>query len=119
MEIRGEAKLLRIFISSTDKYQHQPLYEVIVFNAKKQGIAGATVLKGIMGYGASSGVYSPASWEVTVKIPLVIEIVDEANKIEAFMDSLIPIFDSLDKGCMITVEDAKIILHKKGSKKIV
>lgn len=117
--MKGEAKLLRIFLSSTDQYNHEPLYEFIVFKAKQQGIAGATVLKGIMGYGASSGVYSPASWEITVKIPLVIEIVDESEKIEKFIDSILPIFDDLDKGCMITVESANIILHKKGSKKSI
>ena len=117
MEIKGEAKLLRIFISSTDKYKHQPLYETIVFAAKQNGIAGATVLRGIMGYGASSAVYSPTNWEVTEKVPLVIEIVDEAKKIEKFIDIILPIFDSIDKGCMITVENANIILHKKGLKK--
>jgi len=117
MEIKGEAKLLRIFISSTDKYKHEPLYEVIVFSAKKFGIVGASVLKGIMGYGASSAVYSQTNWEVTEKVPLVVEIVDESEKIEKFLDVLLPIFDNLDKGCIITVEKANIILHKRGIKK--
>lgn len=117
MEMKGEAKLLRIFISSTDKFKHQPLYEVIVFNAKQQGLAGATVLKGIMGYGSSSDIYSPTNWELTEKVPLVVEIVDESAKIERFIEVILPIFDSLDKGCMITVEKANIILHKKGVKK--
>jgi uncharacterized protein len=118
MDIKGEAKLLRIFISSTDKYKHEPLYEVIVFAAKQNGIAGATVLKGIMGYGASSAVYSPTNWEVTEKVPLVIEILDESEKIERFIEIILPIFDSLNKGCMITVEKAQIVLQKKGSKKV-
>ena len=116
MEIKGEAKLLRIFISTTDKYNHEPLYEVIVFKAKQHGIVGATVLKGIMGYGASSAIYSPTNWEVTEKVPLVIEIVDETEKIEKFTEAILPIFESLNKGCMITVEKANIILHKKGKK---
>lgn len=117
MEMNGEAKLLRIFISTTDKYQHQPLYEVIVFAAKQNGLAGATVLKGIMGFGASSAVYSPTNWEITEKVPLVIEILDETEKIEKFIKVILPIFDNLDKGCMITVEKANIILHKKGMRK--
>lgn len=115
MELKGEAKLLRIFISSTDKYKHQPLYEVIVFAAKEYGIAGATVLKGIMGYGSRSVVYSPSNWEITEKIPLVVEILDESEKIEEFIKVILPIFDNLNKGCMITVEKANIILHKKGT----
>jgi len=117
MEMKGEAKLLRIFISSTDKYKHQPLYEVIVFAAKENGIAGATVLKGIMGFGASSAVYTPTTWEITEKDPLVVEILDESEKIEKFIEIILPIFDNLNKGCMITVEKATIILHKKGTKK--
>lgn len=117
MEIKGEAKLLRIFISSADKLNHEPLYQVIVFKAKQQGIAGATVLKGIMSFGSNSDVYSPSNWEITEKIPLVIEILDQTEKIEKFIEVLLPIFDNLNEGCMITVEDAKIILHKRGLKK--
>ena len=116
MEIKGDAKLLRIFISSTDKLNHEPLYQVIVFKAKQQGIAGATVLKGIMGYGSSSDVYSPTNWEINEKVPLVIEILDQSEKIEKFTETILPLFESLDKGCMITVEKATIILHKKGEK---
>ncbi|HCT29548.1 MAG TPA: hypothetical protein DIW31_02170 [Bacteroidales bacterium] len=116
MVIKGEAKLLRIFISSTDKLNHEPLYQAIVFKAKEQGIAGATVLKGIMGYGSSSEIYSPTSWEINEKVPLVIEILDETDKIEKFSESILPLFEGLNKGCMITVEKANIILHKKGVK---
>ena len=116
MEIKGDAKLLRIFISSTDKYKHEPLYEVIVFTAKKHGIAGATVLKGIMGFGSSSAIYSQTNWEITEKVPLVVEILDESEKIDKFIEVLLPIFDNLNKGCMITVEKANIILHKQGIK---
>lgn len=115
MVIKGEAKLLRIFISSTDKLNHEPLYQAIVFKAKEQGIAGATVLKGIMGYGLSSSIYSPTSWEINEKVPLVVEILDETEKIEKFTDLILPLFESLNKGCMITLENANIILHKKGS----
>lgn len=114
--MKGEAKLLRIFISSTDKYNHEPLYEVIVFKAKQQGLAGATVLRGVMGYGASSAIYSPTNWEVTEKVPTVVEIVDESEKIERFIEIVLPMFENLNKGCMITVEKANIILHKKGKK---
>lgn len=116
MELKSEARLLRIFLSSTDKFRHQPLYEVIVYAAKRYGLTGATVLKGVMGFGASSAVYSPTYWEITEKVPMVVEIIDDSEKIEKFIDTILPYFDNINKGCMITVEKANIILHKQGSK---
>ena len=102
MEKAEKASILRIFISSTDKFKHIPLYETIVFAAKRNGLAGATVLKGVMGYGSSNRISSQNFWEISEKMPLVIEIIDEAEKIPT--------------GCLITVEKAKIVLHKKGNK---
>lgn len=117
MEITGEAKLLRIFISNTDKFKHQPLYQMIVFAAKRYGISGTTVLKGAMGYGSSSVIRSSGFWEITEKLPMVIEIIDDAEKIDAFTERILPWFKKLRYGCIITVEDANIVLHKKGEKK--
>jgi PII-like signaling protein len=117
MEIKGEAKLLRIFISNTDKFKHAPLYEMVVFAAKRYGLAGATVLKGTMGYGSSSIVRSVKFWEFTEKLPVVIEIVDESEKIDMFAEKIVPWFEKLRYGCMITVEKANIVLYKQGSKK--
>lgn len=117
MLITGEAKLLRIFISNTDKFRHTSLSETIVFAAKRYGLAGATVLKGVMGYGSSSRIHSARFWEITEKLPLVIEIVDEAEKIDQFTEKILPWFEKLPYGCMITVEKANIILHKQGAKK--
>ena len=114
MELKGEAKLLRIFLSSTDKFKHEPLYKVIVFAAKRYGLTGATVLKGVMGFGASSAVYSPTYWEITEKVPMVVELIDESEKIEKFIETILPYFDNINKGVMITVEKATIILHKRG-----
>lgn len=112
MEIKGEAKLLRIFISNTDKFKHSSLYEIIIFAAKRNGLVGATVLKGIMGYGASSVIHSLKFWEITEKLPIVIEIVDESEKIEKFIEKILPWFEKLRYGCMITVEKVNIILYK-------
>lgn len=114
MEIKGDAMILRIFVSSTDKFKHKPLYEVVVFAAKRYGLAGATVLKGFMGFGASSMVHSQKMWEVTEKLPLVIEIVDETDKINGFVESVLPFFEKIPKGGLITLEQVKIVLHKKG-----
>jgi uncharacterized protein len=117
MEITGDSKLLRVFISSTDKFKHAPLYEVIVFAAKRYGLAGATVLKGFMGYGASSVVQSQKLWELTEKLPLVIEMVDEAAKIDGFVETILPYFERIPKGGLITMEKATVILHKSGNNK--
>jgi len=115
MEIESDARLLRIFISSTDRFRHAPLYEVIVFAAKRSGIAGATVLKGFMGYGASSTISTQKMWEISEKLPIVIEIVDEAKKIEGFIETILPYFEKIPKGGLITLEKVNIVLHKKGN----
>lgn len=117
MEPDSKAKRLRIYISSTDKFKHSPLYEVIVFSARSFGITGATVLKGIMGYGSSSEVYSNKLWELSEKLPLVVEIIDEPEKIDSFIESIKPVFDEIGKGLIITVDETTIILHKTGNKK--
>ena len=117
MEITGEAKLLRIFVSSTDKFKHTPLYEVVVFAAKRYGLAGATVLKGFMGYGVSSQIVSQKLWEISEKLPMIIEIVDESAKIDGFVETILPYFEKVPKGGMITLEKVTIVLHKSGTKK--
>jgi len=111
------AKVMRIFVSSTDKYKHEPMYEAIVYAAKRYGLAGATVLKGVMGYGASSNVTTVNLFELSEKLPLVIEIVDTTEKIEQFSEIVKSFFDQVRYGGMITIEDARIILYKKGSVK--
>jgi PII-like signaling protein len=109
-----KAKRLRIYISSTDKFEHKPLYEVIVYSARSFGITGATVLKGIMGYGASSEIYSNKLWEISEKIPLVVEMIDEPGKIEAYIESVKPFFENIGKGHIITVDETTVIFHKTG-----
>jgi uncharacterized protein len=109
-----KAKRLRIYISSTDKFEHKPLYEVIVYSARSFGITGATVLKGIMGYGASSEIYSNKLWEISEKIPLVVEMIDDPEKIEAYIESVKPFFENIGKGHIITVDETTVIFHKTG-----
>jgi PII-like signaling protein len=116
MDTGKEAKVLRIFVSSTDRFKHGLLYETLVFAAKRYGLGGATVLKGVMGYGSSSVVRSTRFWEITEKLPVVIEIVDEAEKIDRFTQKILPWFDKINTGCLITCERADIILFKQGQK---
>ena len=117
METNGEASLMRIFISNTDKFKHAPLYEMIVFAAKRYGLAGATVLRGTMGFGSGSVVRSSKFWEITEKLPVVIEPVDERQKIEAFAEKIKPWFKKLRYGCMITVENVNIVFYKQAERK--
>lgn len=116
MEHGDKAKRLRIYLSSTDKLSHETLYEAIVLKAKNSGISGATVLKGIMGYGASSEIYSNKTWELSEKVPLIIEMIDEPEKIDVFYESIKPFFDEAGKGHIITMDETIILRHKAGSR---
>lgn len=110
----SEAYVLRIYISNTDKFKLTPLYEVVVYAAKRYGLAGATVHKGIMGFGGSSSVKTVKFWEITEKLPLVVEIIDEEKNIDGFLKIILPWFERLRYGCMITVEKAHVVFYKKG-----
>ncbi len=117
MNTNDNIKVLRVYTSSTDKLKHTPLYEALVFAARRNGMAGATVLKGVMGYGGSSVVHSAKFWETNDKLPVVVEIVDESSKIEAFFELIRPYLESVRYGCLVTVEDAKILYYKAGRRK--
>ena len=111
--------LLRIFISSTDHLKQDLLCESIVFAAKNGGLAGATVLKGILGYGASSVIHSYKFWEVTDKLPIVIEIIDEEEKIRNFYETIRPQLESMRYGCLVTIENVEVLLFKSGKSRVV
>jgi PII-like signaling protein len=117
MDQKKDIRLLRIFMSNTDKFKNKPLYEVIVYAAQRYGIAGATVLKGIMSYGESSRINSLKFWEISEKLPVVIEIIDEVNKVENFFESIKPYFDKINKGIIVTIEKVNVVLYKTGKKK--
>ena len=116
MKTKDKAIRLRIYISSTDKFEHSPLYEILVYAARSYGLTGATVLKGIMGYGASSEVYSNKLWEISEKVPLIIEIIDETHKIEPFLEHVKPYFEKAGKGFIVTQDETTVIMHKIGKK---
>lgn len=111
------ATRLKIYISSTDTLSHEPLYEALVFAARRYGMAGVTVLKGIVGYGSSSVIHSQRFWELSEKLPVVVEIVDEAQKVENFVQKILPWFQKIQSGCLITSEATSVLLYKKGLKK--
>ena len=114
MKTNTSTALLRIFVSSTDHLKQDLLCESIVFAAKKEGIAGATVLKGILGYGASSVIHSYKFWEITDKLPVVIEFIDEEAKIRNFYEAIRPQLEAMRYGCLVTIENIEVLLYKSG-----
>ncbi len=110
-----ENSVLKIYISSTDKIGTGLLYELIVQKAKENGISGATVYRGIMGYGPSSKhINSSKFWELTEKLPLVIELIDKTEAINNFYNLIEKDFVNLPKGCLITIQSIDVKLHKAG-----
>lgn len=116
METIQNAKLLRIFIGELDKMEHQPLYEAIVFKAKEKGLAGATVLKGVLSYGANSLVHSVKLWDISPDMPVIIEIVDSEEKINAFVPLVKEMLEKAGSGGLITLEKAEIIMYRSTKK---
>ncbi|MBU9888849.1 MAG: DUF190 domain-containing protein [Candidatus Omnitrophica bacterium] len=110
MKIPAEGKLLRIFIGEADKWQGQPLYEAIVLLAKKEGMAGATALKGFLGFGCKSHLHTAKLLRLSEDLPIVIEIVDGEEKIEKFLRLL----DPMIKEGLVTLEKANVLLYRPG-----
>ena len=111
MQIQGDAKLLRIFVGENDKIGPIPLYEKIVIEARKFGLAGATVIKGIMGFGGNSRIHTSKILRLSEDLPLVIEIVDEKLKIEEFLPIINEFFEKARCGGLVTIEKAEIIKY--------
>lgn len=118
MENNSTALLLRIFISSTDKSEQGVLFESIVHKAKEFGLAGATVFKGVLGYGASSRLHSYKFWEVTEKLPILIEIMDKEQKVLSFYETIKTELETMKYGCFVTTEKVNVILYKSGAKRM-
>ncbi|MEO8960631.1 MAG: DUF190 domain-containing protein [Ginsengibacter sp.] len=108
------AKLLRIFLGESDKYHQQSLYEAIVFEAKKQSLSGATVIRGIMGFGANSKIHSAKLFDISTDLPVIVEIVDTEDKINRFIDTVEQFFEESKSGGLITIEKAQVIRYKSG-----
>lgn len=110
MQIPKDAVLLRIFFGEGDKYQGKPLYEAIVMKAREIGLAGATVLRGPMGFGHSSHVHTAKILRLSEDLPLVIEIVDAEEKIDAFL----PMIDPMIGSGLVTLEKVKVLQYGEG-----
>jgi len=109
MEIPCESVLLRIFLGENDRYEHQPLYEAIVLKARAAHLAGATVLRGPMSFGKSSRLHTAKILRLSEDLPIVIEIVDGEEKIQAFL----PVLDRMMGSGLVTMEKVKVIQYGK------
>lgn len=112
MKIEGEGQLLRIFIGESDRHAGKPLHEAIVRQAREAGLAGATVLRGLEGFGAHSRLHTAKILRLSQDLPIVIEIVDKEERIQAFL----PLLDGMVDEGMITVEKVHIIAYRHGDK---
>jgi hypothetical protein len=108
MRLPRDATLLRLFVGESDKCDGRPLYEIIVERARERGLAGATVLRGVLGYGANSRIHTSKILRLSEDLPMVVEIVDEQEKIEAFLTE---IDELIDEG-LATLERAEVILYR-------
>ena len=108
MNLPQEAMLLRIFIGESARWKHQPLYEALVIKAREFHMAGATVLRGPMGFGKSSRMHTAKILRLSFDLPLVIEIVDAEEKINAFL----PVLDEMMKGGLVTLEKVRVIDYR-------
>ncbi len=111
MILPKDGKLLRIFLGESDKYKGQPLYEWIVLKARDRGMAGATVLRGLEGFGAHSRLHTAKILRLSSDLPIVVEIVDTENKIESFL----PLIDDAIGEGLATVERVEVRFYRSGS----
>jgi PII-like signaling protein len=108
MQLPAEATLLRVYLGESDQWEHQPLYEAIVLRAREHHLAGATVLRGPMGFGESSRLHTSKILRLSSDLPLVIEIVDCEERIQAFL----PVLKSMMQGGLITLEKVRVVLSQ-------
>ncbi len=108
MKLEGEGQLLRIFIGENDRWHGKPLYEAIVSRAREAGLAGATVLRGLMGYGAASRIHTAKVLRLSEDLPIVVEIVDHSDRISAFL----PALDEMVVDGLVTLERAQVITYR-------
>ena len=108
MKIPADGKLLRVFVGESDQWQGKPLYEAIVLLARKQGMAGATAIKGFLGFGRHSHIHTAKLLRLSEDLPVVIEVVDSEEKINAFL----PHLDEMIKDGLVTLEKANVVTYR-------
>lgn len=112
MKIEGEGRLLRVFIGESDRWEGRPLSEAIVRLARQAGLAGATVLRGLEGFGARSRVHTARILRLSEDLPIIVEIVDRRERI----DAILPELDRMVGEGLITIEDVHVIAYRHGDR---
>jgi PII-like signaling protein len=113
MTLPEEAELLRVFVGESDKHHGRPLYEAIVEEARRRGLAGATVLRGTLGFGAHSRIHTAKVLRLSEDLPMVIEIVDKPDRIAAFLPDLASM---MDEG-LVTLEKVRVLVYRPSESK--
>jgi PII-like signaling protein len=108
MKLEREGKLLRIFIGENDRWEGKPLFEAIVLKVREMGGAGATVLRGVEGFGAQSRIHTARILRLSEDLPIVVEIVDTVERI----DALLPVLDAMIRDGLVTVEDVHVVRYR-------
>lgn len=108
---KGERTLMRIFIGESDKHHGKPLYEALLEQLRKKGLAGATVLRGVAGFGASSAMHTEKVLRLSLDLPIIIEVVETEEAIQA----VLPDLDEMIGGGLITLERARVIMYRPGT----
>ena len=114
--LKKESKLLRIFVGDVDKLDHTPLYEAIAIKARENGLAGCTVTRGIMSFGASSVIHTAKLLDLSEDLPIIIEIIDHENKLRPFIKLVGDMIEKAACGGLITVEKAEVVYYKSKNK---
>ena len=116
MKIEGKAAVLKIYIGESDKINGRPLYEEIVFEARKAGIAGATAFKGIMSFGASHSIHTQKIFALSGDMPVSIEIVDNKEKLEEFACKINHLMGNSKRGGLVTLQELDVLRYEVGEK---
>ncbi len=116
MKIEGSGRLLRIYIGANDRLGSTPLYEAIIQRAQELGMAGATVIRGVQGFGASHHLHKARILRLAENLPLLIEIVDNEDRIKNALDELEKLIEQAGKGVLMTLETVEILRYKEGKK---
>src|SRR5881227_3847550 len=112
MKIPENGQLLRIFIGESDHWHGKPLYEALILKAREMGLAGATMMRGLMGYGANSRIHTAKLLRLSEDLPVVVEMVDSEEKISAFL----PVIDEMVQEGLVTLETVKVIQYRSGTR---
>ena len=112
MKIPENGQLLRIFIGESDHWHGKPFYEALILKAREMGLAGATMMRGLMGYGANSRIHTAKLLRLSEDLPVVVEIVDSEEKISAFL----PVIDEMVQEGLVTLEAVKVIQYRPGTR---